>query len=378
MPEGHSPAVEEILNQVMPPAPEPPQKAYDVYSAFVLRQPCKKTWTTKVGKGSPWGSNPPLHANAGTRRVAPDTFDGTARVLLSYEHWPLAFWTKAGQLVLNGADGPTVNTRKQQRNLRDAVARAHVSRCLIPFAALAEAGWNWERLLEADFEIVHVTEDRNVDHWVPCKHETCWIEDNYRDVNGQKEHNYPQHFLGETLFRIEKRYFVCGLDRNDDISRRMFYLCVIPGPAKTVDEALDSLRPPGLPKTALRQGEWFLVPTEGIRPGKNVLKGVPDSAYSHETREWTPFVRQGVPVISDKAEAYRFTDGTPPRALREREARHRVTHVFLNGPHVYVRGRMRDAEHGVLKLGDGKTWYRVVKNLAVQGWRLNRDLAKAD
>jgi hypothetical protein len=39
---------------------------------------------------------------------------------------------------------------------------------------------------------------------------------------------------------------------------------------------------------------------------------------------------------------------------------------------------MRDEEHGALKLGDGKTWHLVVKNLAVAGWRMNKELARAD
>jgi hypothetical protein len=41
--------------------------------------------------------------------------------------------------------------------------------------------------------------------------------------------------------------------------------------------------------------------------------------------------------------------------------------MFINGS-VFVSGMVRDAEHTALKLGDGKTWFQVIRNRAVQSW----------
>jgi hypothetical protein len=373
LPTWQPPAIAEVPAALPPEDAPRPLHAYNAYTAFVLREKCMRSWcpkTSRNGQGN-WGSRAP----ASVRRVAPDAFDGTARVLLSYEHWPLALWTIGGQLVVNGAFGPTVITRAQQRDLRSALAMMKVPHCLIPFAALAEAGWQWESLLEERFEIIATTKDWTTQAWRPCRSKWCMERnhenvDNHRTRNGVVERMEEQHFLGETLFYVGKECYVCGLDRNDDPSRRMFYLCQLPDEAhgaQTVDAALAMLRPPGLPETALRQGEWFLVPTAGMKPPKDqVINTHHVSGGSNESR--------GVVVVSAQAHDYRES----PFVDWRRAGRHVATRMFLHGPHVYVSGTMRDEEHGALKLGDGKTWHLVVKNLAVAGWRMNKELARAD
>jgi hypothetical protein len=47
--------------------------------------------------------------------------------------------------------------------------------------------------------------------------------------------------------------------------------------------------------------------------------------------------------------------------------------MYLNGA-VYVAGVLRDEEHGPLKLGDGRTWYRVVRNTADGSWGATGDV----
>ena len=41
--------------------------------------------------------------------------------------------------------------------------------------------------------------------------------------------------------------------------------------------------------------------------------------------------------------------------------------MYINGS-VYVSGMVRDEEHTPLKLGNGKTWYQVVRNLSDGSW----------
>jgi hypothetical protein len=41
---------------------------------------------------------------------------------------------------------------------------------------------------------------------------------------------------------------------------------------------------------------------------------------------------------------------------------------------VYVSGMIRDSEHGPMKLGDGKTWYKVYRNLADGSWGASGDV----
>jgi hypothetical protein len=274
----------------------------------------------------------------------------------------MAVWTKEGKLIINGIDHPSQTTRRQQSELRHAAQLHNVPRCLIPFPALREAGFYDHEIL--DIKIVATTADREETRWSPCQHKRC-IErghpeqESHRIVKGIVQSSSVVHFLGETLFQLKGNLYVCGLDRNDDPNKRSFYLTQLPKgtKAKTVDEALLKLRPKNLPEDTLRQGEWFLVPSE-IRPPKKM-----------QIREYTRSnqVRTGIPVISDKPEAIsnELTNSYTP--FSRRETRHVATRMFLNGA-VFVSGCLRDEQHGRLKLGNGKQWFKVVKNLAVGGW----------
>lgn len=288
------------------------------------------------------------------------THDG---FLMSYA-MRIAYRTKGPdgkQLILVNGDGaPTKATNEFMRQLRralvernydmtkvDTVIHAHA---FIPFSVLQQA-----HISPRDVRVIATTPDR--------------VEEKTEPPSA----GYPtgrvvyHHYLGETLFTSGERVFVCGLDRNDDPSRRMFYMCQIPVKGtkslwpETVDEALAMLRPEGLPESALRQGEWFFVPVPEYSP--------PSNAYR---------MKGATPIISDHVEEQqraRLEDGSIAPGVAARGRRHVATSMALDGS-VFAKGLVRDAEHTTLKLGG--VWHRVVKNLAVEGWRYTQKGIQVD
>lgn len=331
---------------------------WSICRAFVNGEQIKKSWITKV-RGYMQG---PLHAGEGTVRLDVKAYDGVT-TLVSYARFNVAVRKADGQIIVNGDEAPTVTSRKQQREFRSALGTK--TACLLPFSALQAASIRPE-----DVKIVATTPDKEIEIWKPCKCQKSWHtkSNDYVRVHEDGTHSakHTAHFLGETLFTLEGwsgRYYVSGLDRNDDPRKRHFYLALLPDGVqpKTVDEALESLKPEGLPADGwLRQGEWFFVPTPGLKPvveGENVLvKAV--TSYGKSV--------PGVPILSSRADEMRFVlpDGLQ---LRARARRHRATRMYINGS-IYVSGMVRDEEHTALKLGNGKTWYRVIRNRAAGSW----------
>lgn len=220
--------------------------------------------------------------------------------------------------IINGDGAPSSTTNRHQHTLHGALrGEPHA---FIPFSQL---------------ERVHTRVDAiQVIHTTPAQIKT----EDFVNAKGEKR-TRTVHYLGETLFKVNRRLYVCGLDRNDDPSKRMFYMCQLPTThkPKTVDEALEGLRPKIVPKGSPRQGEWFFVPTDLRR--KAELKKTPI---------W-------------------FASAQEQRAVVTPSTRHVAAEVCFVENAVYVRGTIRDDEHDTLRLG--KVWHRVMKNLATEGWR---------
>lgn len=348
----------------------------EIANDFVQRKPINKRLLSIVREKSygAWGSSPQhnLYPSPGAARFSYDE----KGVLWSYEIMQLARWQSNDTLLVNGDDGPSNMTKAQQREMRAAIKRHPPAKvALVPFSALRAAGVQLD-----DVEIVDVTPDREIVQMVPCRNKKC------EKAGTPHKHPRTAHFLGETLFRVKRghwsdehnkrieyyAYFVSGLDRNDDPARRNFFLAQLPlvtRAPKSVDAALALLRPKGVPEDAPRQGEWFLVPA----PNK---KFKPDQIIKDMKavgKVNTEDLKAGVPIVSDdsKEQFERMKSGG--WRMYERRDRHRATRMVCNGA-VYVSGMVRDAEHGALKLGDGKTWHKVVKNRAVGGWRAGGDV----
>ena len=301
------------------------------------------------------------------RRNGPMAHQGTWRYsygsgfLFSY-NMKIAFRTTySGKpfVLVNGDGAPTKATNDFMASLRGKLnprgweARRHrwrslgppVPHAFIPFSVLDQA-----RIKPEEVTVLATTLDRTTRVKAKIKNRESGLwEDGFR----------TRHFLGETLFLARGKVFVCGLDRGDDPSKRMFYMCQIPVPAerkhwpKTVDEALALLRPEGLPKNSKRQGEWFFVPQAKYKP----VEGVG---------------RRGrrIPILTDEAPVqvrHILDDGTVhPSTVSGRASRHVASSLLVNGA-VYAKGIVTDAEHSTLRLGP--VWHKVVKNLAIEGWR---------
>ena len=305
------------------------------------------------------------------RRAGPQAVKGTPRYdyddngyLYSY-NMAIAYRTEykgKPMVIVNGDGAPTRYTNvfmgMLQLKLRprkwDYVENKWVPlgkplpHAFIPFSVLRRAG-----LQPSSVTVLDTTPDNIV---------RVKLRRKDRATGEVREVEVDSHFLGETLFEAHGKVYVCGLDRNDDPRRRMFYMCRIPVPRlrkewpKSVDAALKLLRPPGLPKTALRQGEWFFVPEPDFVPDEKSLRG------------------RRIPIISatalEQGECVN-TDGTPSYAGSDREGRHVASSMCVDTGNpegaVHVKGQVLDREHTKLKLGP--VWHRVVKNRAMEGWR---------
>lgn len=295
--------------------------------------------------------------------------------LLSYEHFGLAVKLETGHILVNG-DTYSNTTTKQQNAVRAAVRKGSKPWAIIPFSALRAAG-----ISPKSVDILEMTTDREVRMWVRASEAQINDPDlpKQTDADGVLRVERVEHFLGETLFTYAGECYVCGLDRNDDVRKRHFFLAKLPrvgakkNKPKSVDEALLRLRPKGLPEDALRQGEWFFVAEPGFKP--DLKKG---ELFKKSRPQWAQGTKQGVPIEYDEGAQMRsaqqalahtrLTENIPPDVtLSSRVGRHMASRMFVNGK-VYVQGRVRDAQHSTLVLGDGKTWFRVVKNLSTGSW----------
>lgn len=333
-------------------------KDSEIARRFVAGEPERRSLYAKVNDRARFG----VETQHGlTPRMGAIRYSVSGNRLLSYERWTVAVRQDDGTIILNADNAPSMTTKGHQDDARRACATCGAKRALLPFSALNAAGIRDEQI--AEIAIVHVTEDREVK--------------SMRERPDGTKYEHIDHFLGETLFRFHGRLYVSGLDRNDDPKHRRYFLARIREDRKprTVDAALDALRPRGVPADALRQGEWFLIPTDK-RPRKSeIVKDYvsrPEHVYLPPRgiarggeRRVAPY--RGVPITTDDAKALAVAMQHQGRELRDRAVRHVASRVYLNG-HVHVAGMMRDAEHGSMKLGDGKTWYRVVRNAADGSW----------
>lgn len=340
---------------------------------------------------------------SGTRRM---TFEG--RTLLSYETWPLAVRTKAGAILLNGDAGPTMNTRMHQAVVRRVIEAAGQSHAYVPFTVLRQGRVRSRSIGGHPVELAIRPEDIEVVASTPARHvmttllrrvregDRCYYSSACPHVLGDgrlqatRTHTHEvevdEHFLGECLFRAQKRLFVAGLDRNDSLRRRTFFVARLPKRARAgaVAQALAALRPAGLPAKTPRQGEWFFAPVSKKRAGeierlqredrgrrgdRRVRAQVPivaasGATQSHQktTREILVGFRIGFPDASRRDWQYQNLRET------QRHGRHVAARMYCNGA-VFVKGQVRDVEHDLLVLPG---WHRVVKNCADGSWGVDR------
>lgn len=144
--------------------------------------------------------------------------------------------------------------------------------------------------------------------------------------------------------------FLVGYDE------KSLFIAMLPKHVKTVDNAHKALRPAGVPADALRHGEWFFVPTTKSDEViiDRFLEGplVRHSIYKNDSLEWNS---------SWSGSSHRASEVIWPNDGRNTSA---VNTQTLR----YARGTIKDGRaghHSPLTLGDGNTWYRVVRNAEV-------------
>ena len=91
----------------------------------------------------------------------------------------------------------------------------------------------------------------------------------YKFIYFKKESIRPMHFVGAILFRVNRKYFLFDVDRNElEYFRFNPFIVQLPHKVTSIAEAYESLKPQEV-KDALakgldvkRQGEWFFIPSE--------------------------------------------------------------------------------------------------------------------
>lgn len=161
------------------------------------------------------------------------------------------------------------------------------------------------------------------------------------------------------------------LEGEDDGHR---YEVKVPLRCKTVEDALDWLRPEGLQADAIRQGEFYFVPSSGPHRA---------AGCHHESGEKVYRSDCGSEEYTDAGSEYRWTvdwDASFSRTHRAKDCysvvksgsvqfvgRKRVkSHSFTGRPRYFVRGPVEHSQHGTLELPKHAAglWYEVVPNRA--------------
>lgn len=341
---------------------------------------------------SAWGGGPRMFVS------------DNGKVLYSYrQSFPIAEWVSGGMYLIANADwSPSQDTTHHQRLVRDIAKEQGITPALIPYEVLRAPG-----IRPASIQIVATTPDNDVP-WTrrdKCRGEGCSNCRHFGKPNKQGVHlrKGTRHYLGEVLFIVEehipgsgnlwqKRYFVCGLDRNDDPRLQKFFLARLPLKTrpKTVDEALAALMPDFMPEDAKRQGEWFFQPVEAKLQRQlnkmssrykvpvvsadpavqraqlttaEIVKKIPLS-YGEKTQDGRSFGRR----VKTDGLAWKRNDEREARTKGFRMGRHCAEREIITDEGVFVRGKVQDREHDVLDLG--KTWHWVVRNLADGSWSM--------
>lgn len=186
-----------------------------------------------------------------------------------------------------------------------------------------------------------------------------------------------RHLLLMVREREEKHKFLCGHDE------RHWFVAAVPenAPVGTVRAAKEALKPAeiqdaqarlGLGSKARnrrknaayrRQGEWFFIPARDFKPYENaILRNEPLSRGNGSKPHWCDFCyRTGGETVYV---CWRFPngiDGEKYRRLLEKQpdAAGWSWRVMSRNAQVYVRGRIRHADHKTITLPG---WHQVLMN----------------
>lgn len=306
-------------------------------------------WVQEVGKENPRflrPSKPPIYIGAGD-------------IIYSYgTHFVLGqlIGTREKGFVLLNSERYSVTTGGHQADIRYEVRKAGLRAILIPFASLRGAGI--DDALRKTITPIEIQDDEFVQrkHTAPTLEEVPeknrWNAHQLPD--GRFEYETTQHIMGESVFRadyrlepygqtISRAYFVSAFDEQE--RNLHYFLAQLPKGRKptSVKDAIWLLRPPAVLEadaaglSVTRQGDIFGVPT--TLSTKDVHHG-----------GWLTIKMGRLLNTSHVATEVVVGPGGP-------YARGTLYHKPVT-----AWGRPAAPEHRRQKLGDGKTWHKIVKN----------------
>lgn len=338
--------------------------------------------------------------------------------LRHYRHWTLAHGLRDARgrtrLVLingdrwNGPGGFGPSTESRRASAEHAVRRAGLPYLIVPFSALDAAGVITDsiRVLEMLAETWSVSHQSyraaNLDRvWDLERHEdgSMSVRDDRHGYHANvrapveiiehsnwTEYRVPRfrHWLGESVFsadvheRGEGRRrravkFLSAFDHNE--ARECYFLCELPRTAaRTVEEAFEALAPAPVKAAQAagldvrRQGDIFAIPTSlTTRELKSRAAEQTTTRYEHvadsmwaevptELRHAAVWEHVPYPVKSLRMAPLLATNHVATEQVRTVDG-----DVYARGL-LYHRPDFRQPDHARIKLGDGRTWYRIVKN----------------
>ena len=189
-----------------------------------------------------------------------------------------------------------------------------------------------------------------------------------------------RHLLLMSHHEEDKHKFLCGHDE------RHWFVAAVPEKASvsTVKTAMDALKPLGVrqrldalkvkPKKRnrrrneafVRQGEWFFVPTPWFRPDPLlVFRNEPLRRGTGKPHICENLVRHGGELVYVSVQHPNGMTEMQYRRLisRKPELRHLHWVVQRRNPQVFVKGKVRHADHKTICLSD---WHQVLMNTETQ------------
>jgi hypothetical protein len=263
--------------------------------------------------------------------------------------------------LVNG-DNYSVSTTRHQSMTRDALQSTGLPMLLLPFTALHEAGIYRRTILPVEILRDRWTDERQyaaTAEEVPQSHRWSGFPGPYPYANvdeyyahelsgGRWTWTVRRHWLGASVFTAEygadsRATFLSAFDENE--TRPMYFLAQLPDGATpaTVTEALEALKPPEVTEaeaaglTVQRQGDVFAIPLE------ITTRGVRAETVNGE-------ISHAVYVLNVNHTATESAVTPDGRTLARGTLRHRPREYW------------RRPEHRNVRLGNGKTWHRLVKN----------------